>query len=547
MRKSESLSSIDEAMYLNEDEEEGELGNNADENNACSSTSSSISGGTPRFGNESRPESLRQTSLWPQSYRRSIDTYSQFGSPGFTSMSPALSYMGASQLSIQPRQRKSSESLSSLSSSFLQNKGPNKDRSANEVRYEEPQEFFYHEISEYGHAFPRQCSTTQGILNGINVMCGVGILSTPYALKEGGWIGLIFFVMVAIISLYTGILLRHCLDSQDGLETYPDIGQAAFGTWGRVTISIFLYMELYAACVEFLILEGDNLSAVFPNVNLRLIGFDLTGQKLFIIMTAIFVLPTVWLRDLSLLSYVSALGVLSSVLVVLCVSWIGVVDEIGFHWSGRPLNFSSLPLSLGLYAFCYSGHSVFPNIYSSLKKPSQFPLVLLMSFLVCTILYGSMAVMGFMMFGEETQSQITLNLPQHFTASKVAIWCTIINPFTKYALSITPVALSMEELLVSQTYAFKSFGISCCLRTILVLSTVLVAILLPFFGYVMAFVGSLLSICLCMIFPASCFLKLMSLKATAIQKFLCILIVLVGFLFCITGTYSSIARMIQSY
>lgn len=72
----------------------------------------------------------------------------------------------------------------------------------------------------------------------MNVLCGVGILSTPYAAKEGGWIGLSILIVFAVLSYYTGLLLRYCLDSQPGLETYPDIGQAAFGTLGRIAISV---------------------------------------------------------------------------------------------------------------------------------------------------------------------------------------------------------------------------------------------------------------------------------------------------------------------
>lgn len=75
---------------------------------------------------------------------------------------------------------------------------------------------------------------------GINALCGIGILSTPYAAKEGGWVGLSILLLYAVFSFYTGLLLRYCLDSAPGLETYPDIGQAAFGTTGRVIISVIL-------------------------------------------------------------------------------------------------------------------------------------------------------------------------------------------------------------------------------------------------------------------------------------------------------------------
>lgn len=33
--------------------------------------------------------------------------------------------------------------------------------------------------------------------------------------------------------------------------------------------------------------------------------------------------------------------------------------------------------------------------------------------------------MGFMMFGESTESQFTLNMPQDLVASKIAVWTTV--------------------------------------------------------------------------------------------------------------------------
>lgn len=53
---------------------------------------------------------------------------------------------------------------------------------------------------------------------------------------------------------------------------------------------------------------------------------------------------------------------------------------------------------------------------------------------------------------------------------------------TKYALTITPVVLSLEELIPSSSRKMKSKGASMLFRTVLVLSTLVVALTVPFFG-----------------------------------------------------------------
>ena len=60
-----------------------------------------------------------------------------------------------------------------------------------------------------------------------------------------------------------------------------------------------------ACCVEFLILEGDNLGALFPAAAGSLGPVALSPRHLFVLLAALAVLPTMYLRDLSLLSYVS--------------------------------------------------------------------------------------------------------------------------------------------------------------------------------------------------------------------------------------------------
>ncbi|GJN36943.1 hypothetical protein PR202_gb25849 [Eleusine coracana subsp. coracana] len=126
-------------------------------------------------------------------------------------------------------------------------------------------------------------------------------------------------------------------------------------------------------------------------------------------------------------------GVIASIVVVFCLFWVGLVDHVGtVKNEGTALNLPGIPIAIGLYGYCYSGHGVFPNIYSSLKKQNQFPAVLFTCIALSTVLFAGSAIMGYIMFGESTESQFTLNLPPNLVASKIAVWTTVTNPITKY-------------------------------------------------------------------------------------------------------------------
>lgn len=171
--------------------------------------------------------------------------------------------------------------------------------------------------------------------------------------------------------------------------------------------------------------------------------------------------------------------------------------------------------------------------------------VLIICFVLCTFMYGGIAIMGYAMFGDELQSQITLNLPRELPASMVAIWVTLISPFAKYALTLMPLAVALEEFLPQTSRKGHVFG-GTLLRTGLVASTVIVALTVPFFGLLMAFIGSFLSVAVSMHVPCICYLRMYKGQVSRLESCFIVFIILLGSLAGGIGTYFSVREILAS-
>ncbi|CAL0299939.1 unnamed protein product [Lupinus luteus] len=414
-----------------------------------------------------------------------------------------------------------------------------------ELKHNEVTQALDEDIDQSIHSSTNTVSFFGTCLNGLNTLSGVGILSVAYALASGGWLSLILLFAISMVAFYTGILVKRCMDMNCTIKTYPDIGHLAFGNIGKLIVSATMYTELYLVVTGFLILEGDNLNNLFQNTEIEIGGLAIGGKQLFVILVGLIILPTVLLDDLSLLSYISASGVLACVIIICSIFSTATFDgEIGFHEKGTLINWNGIPTAVSLYAFCYCAHPVFPSLYNSMRNKHQFSNVLLICFVLSTVGYASVAIIGYLMFGAEVESQITLNLPINRISSRIAIYTTLVNPISKYAVMVTPITNALKDLLPHQYKKNRLIGI--LINTTLVISTIIVALTVPFFAYLTSLVGAFLSITASIILPCCCYLKI----SGTYNKFGCetvaiIIIILLGVVIGIFGTYTSLVEIIN--
>ncbi|KAG6471927.1 amino acid transporter AVT1H-like [Zingiber officinale] len=390
-------------------------------------------------------------------------------------------------------------------------------------------------------------SFAHSVINMIGMLIGLGQLSTPYALENGGWSSVLLLIGLGVMCAYTAHIIGKCLDEDAGSKTYQDIGERAFGSKGRIVASTFIYLEIFFALVSYTISLSDNLPLVLGGVvHARLPWLHLSTEQMLTVMAVLVALPTLWLRDLSSISFLSFGGILMSLLIFATVAWVAVFGGVQGSHEIPALRAERIPGISGLYVFSFAGHIVFPNIYTAMKDPSKFTKVSVTSFAIVSTLYTALAFMGAWLFGPAVSSQITLSLPPRIVATKVALWATVLTPMTKYALEFAPFAIQLEQRLpLSMGWRTRTL-IRGGVGSVLLLLVLALALAVPYFEHVLSLTGSLVSVAISVVFPCAFYLRIcwarLSRPAVAFNAGL----ILFGVVLAVAGTVSSFAALLRS-
>jgi solute carrier family 32 (vesicular inhibitory amino acid transporter) len=393
-----------------------------------------------------------------------------------------------------------------------------------EYKYEVGQQTVEEEVRPDGEIIERtvgESTVPMTIFNSTNVLIGVGILALPLAVKHSGWIiGLTFLTLAALVTSYTARLLAHCLDTNSGSTTYGDIAFLAFGGFGRNLVESLFILELTAANVALMILFADSMNSLIPSISTL-------GWK-FIVSIGLIPVNFVPFKTLSLTSILGIVCTLGILLIVLIDGFLkptspGSLLEIAKTYA-FPQNWRTIPLSLGL----------FPAIYKDMRHPQKYSKSVSYTYIFTYILDLSMAVIGYLMFGDSVRDEVTSNiLKSTFYPPALSVLIVVliaIIPITKIPLSNRPMIDTINKKFLidlrqmdpkARKRSEKSWKHRSG-RTVIACSANLIelgiSIIFPDFDSVMALMGSALCFTICVIMPVGFYLKIFSLEGKEIGK-----------------------------
>ena len=252
-------------------------------------------------------------------------------------------------------------------------------------------------------AAPKGISVAEAVYNVLNVYVGLGLLSKPYAIAEGGWLSVPTLAVLCAIANVTGkLIVRGFAKLPTSEQNYAGLGAKAFGAYGGALVSGVVTLEFFGALMVVLIFVWKNALLLAP---WYLPDAIISVETVAVVLTA-FATPTVWALDFGAMTGIGLLGVVASVLIVgvlLLVASCAALELAVSHTPPPPLTLplvgSGFTVSVGIFILSLGGHAALPGVYASMAEPHKFDQMLDLSICAMCLIYVGVGLAGWLTYG----------------------------------------------------------------------------------------------------------------------------------------------------
>ncbi|CAL8462945.1 g2479 [Coccomyxa elongata] len=369
----------------------------------------------------------------------------------------------------------------------------------------------------------------QATFNMVNIFMGIGLLSMPFAMKQGGWVGMAALAVATAVFCLSGKLIVRNFEKMppDTSHTYPALGRLALGKTGFYTVGTLAFTEFFGDSLIVLIVMWQELAAVLPKGGLVM---GLSPFHFSVVVCTLATAPLMFIPSFKKLSWLSMLGCISTVLVTITVLAAVAMDPFRQHQpiqppAGHDVARWGIFESMGIFAVSVSGHSSLPVLRNSMKQPRAFDKVINLAFTAMLIIYGIVAGLGYYYFGDAASTLITDDLARNspftghsvllpgFTVDKLVALCILVNAYTTYPCLI----LVIQDMMWSVLPFLEQYGgtrqprrmVATGVRLLLfVAGTCIAFVAYAILGNVMSLVGGFASISCSLLMPSLFYLIL---------------------------------------
>ena len=342
----------------------------------------------------------------------------------------------------------------------------------------------------------------KAVVNLMSDIEGTGLLALPYVIAQSGLVAIAAMAVVPFIAFYTGTILIDCLyDKNDTGErvrvrsNYKQLGEACSPRFGGTTVSAIQLVDLFLLASLYLVLCASLSTGIFPDLPL--------SDKVWMLIAAALGLPTLFVKNLSQVAWMSLLSVIALMIAVVSVLAYGIAHESS--WTPREIlvwNIDEVPVSLAIIIFSYLCHPVLPGVEASMENKSKYRTMLALSYFFVAIVKVVFSVCAFLSFSSNIQDVIVNSLPMGVIRSLVNAFL-LLNVIFSYPFCVITIMQTIEESVSPDSFSCKIpdlvwfIGIRVSSNFL----TLLPAILIPHFALFMAFISSLTGSAIAFILP----------------------------------------------
>mmetsp|Transcript_28687 Transcript_28687/g.60868 ORF Transcript_28687/g.60868 Transcript_28687/m.60868 type:complete len:718 (+) Transcript_28687:200-2353(+) len=308
-----------------------------------------------------------------------------------------------------------------------------------------------------GEADKQALSVWDGTVSTFSAVVGSGLLAMPYAFSIAGLFAVPLIGFFAACSAYTAHLMAWAMTSQAAEADQRGINrekrgwgflmEAAFGRRAKCATNAFLIVELWGYLLSTIVCSGMNITQMSN-------GIDAAGA-IGISVTAAFMLTFV---DSSILTKVNVVS--NGFFVVCCIMFVITGLRLPTKAPSSEIQFikpSGLITAAGILVYSPAAHSFYPAIMQRMEEPAKFPVCLRRAYSGAMVVYLTVALSGYWLFGNAAQPSLVQNIgadlrliqiPDLGWMNTVAALCMVSKMLAQQCLCLGPLSNTVENVLV---------------------------------------------------------------------------------------------------